>query len=701
MFLSTAIPAQEKNGTPSFFTDVVLKVDTGTYSFSENFIKIKKEKKLFFYYTENDAFCEVKLYPAQATNIKDIKLNESGDFVLVDSILHYNKEYYKFKVQFKNLTKSKFLSFNFSVTTKDETGETHVQEIDLFPCTRTRISIDIQSDELFIGEEKVYDINSSNINNVQTNIEWQTGESLDYKITERSGQLRLHVLPKKLGNIEENITISTYKPYLNENYRPVYTLPTITRGFYVKSSRIAFLGTDKNEITLDEESRKKGVEIQIDNHRYLHMQKTYRIENQEERGGALIAELFTKNNLANDKVLAILRVFNYHRKSEGYLYIKDGDDAKFITNLDITPKTDISGIFILREGKDWSKNLNISPGEIFDLKIQGEALHKAKFQFEGLMDITEDSMIRNENSMIFKLKVPLDITRKKVTLYNYNKPTTHQLTVKEYQIPTRFDYLFINYGDRSRRVSQIKDYIIYDKTVKDVVFSFQPELIDQNNQLFGKQYLTIDVKVTGKRNELIDLKTIKNVVVCPDVSSPRYEYYDKKDCTREEVKLNNYISPKTYDLDNWAKIEFEVKHQDDKYQEEGFNKKIDLILQKDYTFDIDVSFPAGLLMKKANDDNYGNFGGISMAMIAQFSFYHPEKIGKLRPYKIGAGFLALNAFNFDPENTDRDLGVVILGSLYPSRKEHKLSFPLFVGGGYLLSESTWFWLLGPGIRVRL
>jgi hypothetical protein len=237
--------------------------------------------------------------------------------------------------------------------------------------------------------------------------------------------------------------------------------------------------------------------------------------------------------------------------------------------------------------------------------------------------------------------------------------------------------------------------------VKDVVFSFQPELIDQNNQLFGKQYLTIDVKVTGKRNELIDLKTIKNVVVCPDVSSPRYEYYDKKDCTREEVKLNNYISPKTYDLDNWAKIEFEVKHQDDKYQEEGFNKKIDLILQKDYTFDIDVSFPAGLLMKKANDDNYGNFGGISMAMIAQFSFYHPEKIGKLRPYKIGAGFLALNAFNFDPENTDRDLGVVILGSLYPSRKEHKLSFPLFVGGGYLLSESTWFWLLGPGIRVRL
>jgi hypothetical protein len=74
----------------------------------------------------------------------------------------------------------------------------------------------------------------------------------------------------------------------------------------------------------------------------------------------------------------------------------------------------------------------------------------------------------------------------------------------------------------------------------------------------------------------------------------------------------------------------------------------------------------------------------------------------LRPYKIGAGFVALNAFNLSQDsNVNRDLGIVLLGSVYPTRREARFTFPLYLGGGYLLSAGKWFYLLGPGIGVRL
>ncbi|MGC8803761.1 MAG: hypothetical protein ACP5PS_08335, partial [Bacteroidales bacterium] len=81
------------------------------------------------------------------------------------------------------------------------------------------------------------------------------------------------------------------------------------------------------------------------------------------------------------------------------------------------------------------------------------------------------------------------------------------------------------------------------------------------------------------------------------------------------------------------------------------------------------------------------------------SFYQKDKIARFMPYKIGVGFLALNAFNFSNNNNARDLGIVILGSVYPTRRDTKLSFPLYIGGGYLLNTNSWFWVFGPGIRV--
>jgi hypothetical protein len=39
--------------------------------------------------------------------------------------------------------------------------------------------------------------------------------------------------------------------------------------------------------------------------------------------------------------------------------------------------------------------------------------------------------------------------------------------------------------------------------------------------------------------------------------------------------------------------------------------------------------------------------------------------------------------------------------LYPTRRDAKLTFPLYFGMGYKLKNEQFFFLVGPGIRVRL
>jgi hypothetical protein len=95
----------------------------------------------------------------------------------------------------------------------------------------------------------------------------------------------------------------------------------------------------------------------------------------------------------------------------------------------------------------------------------------------------------------------------------------------------------------------------------------------------------------------------------------------------------------------------------------------------------------------------GNLSGISTAIVGQLGFYRPDKIEKFYPFKVGAGFIALNAFNFS-ENSDRDVGLVALGSVFPTKMSARFSFPLYVGFGYLLKDAKWFYILGPGIQVR-
>jgi hypothetical protein len=685
--------------THTFFKNVILKVDTLEFSLLQNSLQHDGNQQLHFEYDNEDEVCEIFLFTEDSYANTPITLLPSGDFEVLDSLLKTGNGQYRFKIRFKDLNKSEFLKLLFTYSAPE--GNQGIAEIPLFASTSTYLRFYPVNDELYIGEEKIFELVSNNTENIQEVLDWNTSGNIDYRLTARFNQIRLHVIPKATGLHTLTFIPKTRKPFISNGNQIKYELDPISYSFSVKQSRLRFLNIDRQEITFNEEIRQQGIEIQMDYQSGIEIEKTYRIENQEAPGGPLIAEIFVKSMLTNNRVLCILRTYNYHRTSQGYLYIKDGDKPRFITNFNITPKTTINKVSVLREGSEWSTNLNVSPGDVVDIRLEGEGLHKALFRWEDVENITPDSSIRNENLMLFKIRVPQGISKRRIELYNHGQPTGFGLNVREFQVARDFDFLKLNYGEKDYTVSSIGGMLIYDKTMRDILIDFDKDIIDSPQKLYGKQYLRFDLKITGRNGELIELQTIENIVVVPGDKSPRAQYYNRRDETTSAISLNKILKRKTFDLEDWAKIEITVQHRKEMYEGAVFKKDIVLYLQKPFTFDIDVSFPAGLLINTFGTSQYQNLGGISMAMIAQFSFADPDRPGKFKPYRVGAGFLALNTFDLSNSNTPRDMGLVVIGTLSPTRRDVKLTFPLYLGGGYKLNEKKWFVLLGPGIRVKL
>ncbi|MEQ8472981.1 MAG: hypothetical protein RIC35_17435 [Marinoscillum sp.] len=694
--LSVLVSQAQSDFHDSYLLDARVFVDTMEFTWSDDAIARNGRAVLPIAYDEDNEVAEIYLFFDEASPVSQVAVVPSGDYVMVDSLIMF-RDYARFKVQFNSLTNSDFLKFTLRLSL-DSLNEELV-ELPLFPYTNTYVKLYPGTEELYIGEEKVFELTSNNIDNIVEDNRWTEGKPVNYRVTRDGSRLLLHLLPNSLGDQRIQVPFQLKKPYLKEG-KMTYSLKPLEYTFNIKSGRLAFLQFDEQEVT-PKDDKTEPIEIQIDNNRFLRLDKTYRIENQEEAGGPLIAELYTKARLNNDKVLCLLRPYAFHRKSEGYLYIKDGDDPRFVTNLDITPKTSIKSIFVQRQGKSWEKSNKVYPGETVNVKLEGEGLHKANFSFPGANNLEFDSLIKNENISLFKIKVPLTITSNSIEIFNHNQSTGSSLSVEEYQRPREFDFISLDFGTNQVILDDIDKPIYYEQTLTDLVFDFQRSKIDEGKELHGKQYLTIKVKISNKKGNLIELYQFDEVVVCPNESSPRFVHYDSKDCRNEDINLNNFITKKTSDLEEWSRIELEISHIKTKYGGNGRTKKVQIHLKRDHNFDIDVSFPAGLLILKSGSENFANFGGPSFAMIAQMSFYQPGRIAKYRPYKIGAGFIAIDAFNFSDNNDSRDVGLVVIGSLYPTSSDNKLTFPLYAGFGYLMGDKTPFFLIGPGIRVRL
>ncbi|UYZ63791.1 hypothetical protein [Hymenobacter weizhouensis] len=704
LFLLLVVSAAPTYAQVPLLRELTLRTDTTRYTLSRHTVAVQGEPHLYFHYRHDDETAELLVSPLNPAGAP-LRLVRSADFQLLDSLTPAEGgQYYRAKLRFRDLTATPFLRLTFRQAPDSVGRPPRTQTVSLLPVTRTTLELRPPDTELFVGEEKVFELTSNHPKNIRTSPEWTRGQDIDYRLVQENGTLRLHVLPNALGPRLLTVRPQTERPFLTDHNRRVsYSLPPLRQEFTVKASRLRFLSVDKKELTLDEASRRRGVELILDNGRTFELKRTYRIEDQEEAGGALIAELFTRQYLTNDRVLCWLRVYNLHRQTDSYLYIKEQDQAKYVTNFNIAPKTAITAVSVRHRGGDWTSSPAVNPGETVDVRLEGEALQRARFHFEDVQVVPSDSSVRTDAAVVYRVQVPVTIDKKRITIFNAGQPTGHSLTVREFQRPHPLDFVGVTFGEAPRPVTRFAGPILYDRTIRDVVFSFNAGGIDSDQQLYGKQYLTFDIRTQNSRGELIEMRTLDNVVVCPDGSSVRAAFYQDKQCQVGSISLNTLLGArKTYDLDDWSTIIVTVRHTPSQYQEPGFSQKLELVLRRSIKFDIDVSFPGGLLTRIPGEKSYSTFGGISLAMLGQISFYHPEKINRLRPYKIGAGFVALNAFNLsNSQDAYRDLGVVVLGSIYPTRREAKLTFPLYLGGGYLLTKGKPFLLLGPGIGVRL
>ena len=680
-----------------YFKNAELINQNSVFCLENNTITEGGEKYLSFEFTAVEEEFLLRFFPSRKYRNYNYNISSTSDYQIIDSIFFINNEYYQTKIVFKRILDNPRLSLKVSISKENE--KTIITELPLYPIAVMHADFVSVSEETFVGEESVYEIFTNLSQNVIVSSKWLSSGNINYRILMRKNELIVNFIPTRIGRENFEVYLDLKRPIRDEDGKLMHKYGPLSVNLNVKGSRLAFLNTNQKEIVYDETNRETGIEIELDYNSQIKLQTTYRIESQEDAGGALIAEIFTKSRLANNKVLCILRTYNYHNQSTGFLYLKEGDTPRFITNFSIIPHTNISRLMIMRNGMSWVESSTVYPGEDIILRIEGQSLQRGSFTIEDLMIMRGDTLVNRDDVIEFRVRVPIDVRRKSLQILNNKLPTGKSLSVNEYNEFRNFDYILIDYGNGLKNINEISGPQFYNKTIRDIIVSFDNEKID-SNRLHGMQEFDLDVRITGSRGEVFEVINLTSNIVSPGISSPRYNYYSKRNAI-SRININQHLRRKTYDLDDWVKIQLVFKPSDSKNTSRNDIKTIDIIVQRDFRFDIDVSFPAGLITKKFDGESgYGNLSGISMAMMAQFSFYQKDKIARFKPYKIGAGFIAINALNFS-ETAQRDMGIVIIGSLYPTTRESKMTFPLYFGGGYLLNAGKAFVLLGPGIRVSL
>ncbi len=188
------------------FDDIILRIDTSEFSFNSNQVLYQGKPHLAFSFTEPESVCEVELFPAGGLDLTGLVLNPSGDFKLIDSLQIIRGRSIRFKVRFADLVNASFLKFTFSRPETSERGSP-LAEINLLPYTDTYLKFYPLNEELFIGEEKVYELITNNIDNININNDWVENSRMNYRLTKTFNQIQLHIVPNVLGRLSISIPV--------------------------------------------------------------------------------------------------------------------------------------------------------------------------------------------------------------------------------------------------------------------------------------------------------------------------------------------------------------------------------------------------------------------------------------------------------------------------------------------------------------
>lgn len=694
--ISTQAQGTQATLASQLFDSLTVYSNDRAFSSNRDVVKFAGLSQLAFTYTSEEQIVFGTVYKKR--NLKGrLRLLSTADYDVIDSLAQTDETAYNFRIRFKRLSETEFPFLRFEL--EKTNGGPGVVDLHIFPYSDTQVGFNPGNEDLYLGEARKFELLTNRVDNLELDGMWRTAGEFDYRLVREGNTAFIYIEPKSLGEHLFELTPKTKRPHLDAAGLPSFFLPPVRHNFNVRNSRHVFLRMDVREIIRNPKNP-ESTEVQIDNNRRLQIGKTYRVEADEEVGSPLIAELFTLRRLTTDRVICEFRPYRDHSIQDGYLFIKDGDTPVFMTNVEIAPTPEIRSASILRNGDSYTNDLTVKPGESFELRLEGNSLTKARFNFEELEVIGSDSLVQSDVLRTYKLKVPLSVSRRKLNLFDGSSPTGIVLTVAEHQRARPFDFIEIDYGAGPVVVDSIRQPILHPKTVKDLVISFNPERIDDNEHLYGRQHIRILVRIEDKRGTLIESRDLGKFTVCPGENSPRNGFYPASGCQLDDLYLNTYLSRKTHGLDEWSRIELVIEHLADRHSGESYVQRVVIYNQRRSTFDIDVSIPAGLITQKVGRGEQLSplVSGIGFAMMAQFTFYKKDEIQRIQPVKAGVGFLAQNAFNFNPD-AERDLGILAITSINPIRRTGKFSFPLFGGFGYFMQDNSFFFMIGPGIRV--
>lgn len=690
----SAVPARP-SALPGPLEDVVLRTRADSFSLAKDGIDSAGLRYLPLRYADDDEVCDVRI--AARRPLEHPGIEGSSDFQVVDSLVRRDSLEWSFKIRFSDLTESEFLRIRIH-TGPDSTRD--LLEIPVLPLTKTTVQLDTAGQDLHLGQEKAVEILSSNPYNIAVSPNWVQADGFQYRVARIDDRLFLHVLPTALGTKAFSIPLPTRKPDLVGG-RPGPRSVELSGSLTFRKASLAYLKMDPQVVLVDDRSSRDGMEVQLEDGRVLQVGRTYLLEESSTAGGPPVAELFAKERLAIHGVLCILRAFNSHRRTAGSLFLKEGDATRAITNLDILPRVRVDKVQVMRNGKDWEDDAVVHPGETVHVRLEGQSLDQAKFGFGELAHVADVRDQSTENVFECGLRIPLEVSRSNIPVLDHDHATGRTLQVREFSKAHPFDYVSIDCGDGPVPLTSITGPQLCGHPIRDVVVRFDPGHLDSDAILYGKQYLKVDIKVSGPSGNLLDFGTVSDVVVCPDSRSKRSRYYDRSDCKGDPMSLNEKLATiNTWDLPGWSKISLTFSNPEGHHDPAQPPRKVDIYRQERTKFDVDVSFPLGLLVHKFGEGGWGSFSGLSMAMMAKLGFYESGSINKREPWELAAGFIAVDAFDLSRSASDRDLAVVGLATLNPVNPDRKLSFPIYFGGGYLVSSHNWFWLLGPGISVQ-
>jgi hypothetical protein len=697
------LAAQVQPSTPSAqpFADIQLHFDTLTYSWLAHGREIGGRRYLTFAYTESQASAEVWFVPKGREPLRRLTLLPSSDYQAQDSTLLMSEGHYRSRIKFTSLSRQQSPTLLYRVITG--AGDTVNVEVPLFPVTEPKAMLPPEERIWYIGQEQEVPIETPMPRNLRPMATWEKTQGVAYRVVQKEGVPSLRVVPLTAGTRTLSLPIQTHRPALI-NDQLIYDHVLEPFEVTIKRGRTQFIALDRDVVELPRGAHIKEVQVKFDLQVSLNVKRSYRLEAQESAGGPVVAELFINEVTNSNQMKATLRVYAYHRRNQGLLYLKQQDETLFTLNLDIVPTPHLDEVMIRRPGGEWLRDLRVYPGETLDIRLRGESLTRSNFVLNDLVplrnDPNNDSISYTEEKIQARINIPVGTDRKAFPLMMDDAQTPYTLLLREYQRPQQLGFVRLTYEGKTRPITEVRTPLVVDAPLNQFLFRFQRDSIDLPGELYGPQYLTIAVEVWSADGRKLSERREQTFCICPGTTSPRKAIYEELECVSGVIELNDLLETPSYELPGWSRIRLEVAHAKGRYEQPGQSRQVDIVLRQSFEIGLEVSLPVPIILARFNGTGTDNLTSVGFAAFAQLRLYRKRGINELVPIQASLGVMATDVFTFKSE-ARRDWGVCAMASFYPiTGNKQSWSVPLYVGGGYLLGEGTGFFFMGPGLSVQ-